>query len=152
MGRQRREFGPEYKDEAVKLVISTDRTGAVVARELGIQASTLGRWVNLQKDRHDGGEPAAERERTGRAGLGPQGTLMSRGGWVERRCLMPTREAAPPTQPTPGTSPNQRSAGHRNKRRRRGPAAPTGKGQHERAEQRRSKTAELDQAVDLPAA
>lgn len=40
MGRQRREFSPEYKDEAVKLVINTGRTVAVVARELGIQEST----------------------------------------------------------------------------------------------------------------
>ena len=64
MGRQRREFSPEYKDEAVKLVINTGRTVAVVARELGIQESTLGRWVNLQKDRHDGGEaPLSETER-----------------------------------------------------------------------------------------
>ena len=64
MGRQRREFGPEYKDEAVKLVINTGRTVAVVARELGIQESTLGRWVNLQKDRRDGGEaPLSETER-----------------------------------------------------------------------------------------
>ena len=64
MGRQRREFGPEYKDEAVKLVINTGRTVAVVARELGIQESTLGRWVNLQKDRHDGGEaPLSETDR-----------------------------------------------------------------------------------------
>ena len=64
MGRQRREFGPEYKDEAVKLVINTGRTVAVVARELGIQESTLGRWVNLQKDRHYGGEaPLSETER-----------------------------------------------------------------------------------------
>ena len=49
MGRQRREFSPEYKDEAVKLVINTGRTVAVVARELGIQESTLGRWVNVFK-------------------------------------------------------------------------------------------------------
>ena len=64
MGRQRREFSPEYKDEAVKLVINTGRTVAVVARELGIQESTLGRWVNLQKGRHDGGEaPLSETER-----------------------------------------------------------------------------------------
>ena len=40
-------FTPEYKDEAVKLVINTGRPVAVVARELGIQESTLGRWVNL---------------------------------------------------------------------------------------------------------
>jgi len=64
MGSQRREFSPEYKDEAVKLVINTGRTVAVVARELGIQESTLGRWVNLQKDRQDGGEaPLSETER-----------------------------------------------------------------------------------------
>ena len=45
MGRQRRGFTPEYKDEAVKLVINTGRPVAVVARELGIQESTLGRWA-----------------------------------------------------------------------------------------------------------
>jgi len=43
MGRQRREFTPEYRDEAVRLVINTGRPVAVVARELGVQESTLGR-------------------------------------------------------------------------------------------------------------
>jgi transposase len=46
MGRTRRGFTPEYKDEAVKLVINTGRTVSTVARELGIQESTLGRWVH----------------------------------------------------------------------------------------------------------
>ncbi len=55
MGRQRRGFTPEYKDEAVKLVINTGRPAAVVARELGIQESTLGRWVNVFKAHQDGG-------------------------------------------------------------------------------------------------
>jgi transposase len=31
----------------VKLMINTGRTVATVARELGIQESTLGRWVRL---------------------------------------------------------------------------------------------------------
>ena len=61
MGRQRREFSPEYKDEAVKVVINTGRTVAVVARELGIQESTLGRWVNVFKERRDVGDGADER-------------------------------------------------------------------------------------------
>ena len=44
-------------------MISTGRTVAVVARELGIQESTLGRLVKLQKDRLDGGEaPLSESE------------------------------------------------------------------------------------------
>ncbi len=46
MGRQRREFTPEYKDEAVRLVINTGRAVATVARELGINEATFGRWVN----------------------------------------------------------------------------------------------------------
>lgn len=42
MGRQRREFTPEYEDEAVKLVISTGRPIATVARELGVKER---RWA-----------------------------------------------------------------------------------------------------------
>ena len=56
MGRQRREFTPGYKDEAVKLVINTGRPVAVVARELGVKEQTLGRWVNLFKSRQDAGD------------------------------------------------------------------------------------------------
>ncbi len=63
MGRQRREFSPEYKDEAVGLVINTGRTVAVVGRELGINEATLGRWVNLHKDRQVAGDtPLSESE------------------------------------------------------------------------------------------
>ena len=59
MGRTRRGFTPEYKDEAVKLVINTGRKVATVARELGIQESTLGRWVHDFRDRaaRGGGRP-----------------------------------------------------------------------------------------------
>lgn len=64
MGRQRREFSPEYKDEAVKLVVNTGRPVAVVARELGISEQTLGRWVHLFKSRQDAGDGAlSESER-----------------------------------------------------------------------------------------
>lgn len=58
MGRQRRAFTPEYKDEAVKLVINTGRPIAVVARELGIVEATLGRWVNTFKAAHDASDGA----------------------------------------------------------------------------------------------
>ena len=67
MGRQRREFRPESKDEAVKWVINTGRPVAVVARELDVQESTLGRWVNLFKSRQDAGDGA--RSETERAEL-----------------------------------------------------------------------------------
>ena len=64
MGSQRREFTPEYKDEAVKLVVNTGRPVATVARELGIKEQTLGRWVNLYKTRQEAGDGAlSETER-----------------------------------------------------------------------------------------
>lgn len=47
MARTRREFTPEYKDEAVKLVINTGRAVSVVARELGIKEASLGLWVTV---------------------------------------------------------------------------------------------------------
>jgi transposase len=65
MGRQRREFTPEYKDEAVRLVVNTGRAVATVARELGVNEATLGRWVNAFKARQDAGDGAlSETERS----------------------------------------------------------------------------------------
>jgi transposase len=56
MARSRREFTPEYKDEAVKLVLTTGRAVATVARELGINEATLGRWVSAFKARNETGQ------------------------------------------------------------------------------------------------
>ena len=57
MGRQRREFSPEYKDEAVKLVIETSRPIAEVAREIRVNEGTLGNWVNKYRVDHADEEP-----------------------------------------------------------------------------------------------
>ncbi|WPX15798.1 transposase [Cryobacterium sp. 10S3] len=56
MARSRREFTPEYKDEAVKLILTTGRAVATVARELGINEATLGRWVSAFKARNETGQ------------------------------------------------------------------------------------------------
>lgn len=45
MARQKRVFSPEFREDAVKLVIDTSRPIAQVARELGIGEGTLGSWV-----------------------------------------------------------------------------------------------------------
>jgi hypothetical protein len=47
---------PEYKDEAVQLVINTGRSVATVAPKLGIRESTLGRWVHDFEGRAAAGE------------------------------------------------------------------------------------------------
>ena len=46
MARSKRTFSPEFRAEAVKLVIDSLRPTAQVARELGIGEATLGNWVN----------------------------------------------------------------------------------------------------------
>lgn len=51
MGRYRK-FTPEYRDQAVHLVIDTGRPIAAVARELGINEGTLGNWVNKYRNEH----------------------------------------------------------------------------------------------------
>ena len=51
MGKYRK-FSPEYRAEAVKMVIETSRPIAEVARDLGINEGTLGNWVTKYRDEH----------------------------------------------------------------------------------------------------
>lgn len=57
LSRPKRNFSPEYREEAVKLVIETSRPIAQVAKELGINEGTLGNWVNAYRREHAGEEP-----------------------------------------------------------------------------------------------
>jgi len=45
MSERSRKYSPQFKAEAVQLVIQTGRPIAEVARELQINESTLGNWV-----------------------------------------------------------------------------------------------------------
>jgi transposase len=53
----RRKFSPEYREEAVKLVLETSRPIVQIARELGLHEGTLGNWVNCYRRDHVGEEP-----------------------------------------------------------------------------------------------
>ena len=55
--RPKKNFSPEYREEAVKMVIETSRPIARVARELGINEGTLGNWVAAYRREHAGEEP-----------------------------------------------------------------------------------------------
>ena len=57
VARKYGKFSPEFRDEAVKLVIERSRPIAQVARELGINEGTLGNWVNQYRRDHAGDEP-----------------------------------------------------------------------------------------------
>jgi len=54
---RRRKFTPEFKDEAVKLVIETSRPIAEVAREIRVNEGTLGNWVSKYRVDHADEEP-----------------------------------------------------------------------------------------------
>ena len=52
MPERRRKFSPEFRDEAVKMGIEGNRSAAAVARELGVNAGTLGNWVARYRQAH----------------------------------------------------------------------------------------------------
>jgi transposase len=51
--RKRNSYAPAYRREAARLVIDTDRSIAVVAREIGVGTQVLGRWVAVERSRMD---------------------------------------------------------------------------------------------------
>lgn len=57
MPESRRSFTPEFKDEAVRMVIETSRPVAEVAREIHVNEGTLGSWVNRYRAEHAADEP-----------------------------------------------------------------------------------------------
>jgi transposase-like protein len=52
MSAERSRYSPEFKDEAVRLVLDSGRPIARVARELKINDGTLGNWVAKFRDEH----------------------------------------------------------------------------------------------------
>ena len=60
VSRAKRVFSPEFREDAVRLVIDSSRPIASVARELQIGEGTLGNWVNVYRRDHVGEEPALD--------------------------------------------------------------------------------------------
>ena len=50
MGR-RSHYPEEFRREAVRLVLTTDKSAAQVARDLGISDKTLGNWVRVEQEK-----------------------------------------------------------------------------------------------------
>ena len=57
MAGKYRKFTPEFRDEAARMVVETSRPIADVARELGINETSLGNWVRAYREEHAGDEP-----------------------------------------------------------------------------------------------
>ncbi|WJK38458.1 IS3 family transposase [Solwaraspora sp. WMMA2056] len=52
MSEQRRRYSPQFKAEAVQMVVETGRPIAAVARDLEVHEATLGNWVNTWRREH----------------------------------------------------------------------------------------------------
>ena len=63
MGETRRKFDRDFREGAVRLVRETGKPIAQVARDLGVNAGTLGSWVNADRTRQDGDGTLSEDER-----------------------------------------------------------------------------------------
>ncbi|HET6208354.1 MAG TPA: IS3 family transposase [Terracidiphilus sp.] len=57
MAGKYRKFSPEFREEAARMVVETSRPIADVARELGINETSLGNWVRAYRQKHVGDEP-----------------------------------------------------------------------------------------------
>ena len=57
MAQMRRRFSPEFKEEAARMVVESGRAIAEVARELGLNETTLGNWVGTYRGEHLDDEP-----------------------------------------------------------------------------------------------
>jgi transposase-like protein len=57
MPEKRRKYSPEFKEEAARMVVESDRPIADVARELGLHEGTLGNWAGKYRREHAGEEP-----------------------------------------------------------------------------------------------
>ena len=57
MAGKYRKFTPEFREEAARMVVETSRPIADVARELGINETTLGNWAKAYREKHAEDEP-----------------------------------------------------------------------------------------------
>src|SRR3712207_5211881 len=57
MPERRRKYTAEFKTEAAKMVVETQRPIAEVAREIHVNEGTLGNWVARYRADHAGEEP-----------------------------------------------------------------------------------------------
>ncbi len=53
-------YKPEFRDEVAKLIVESNRSVAEVAREYGLNETTVGSWVTKYRIAHAADEPPLE--------------------------------------------------------------------------------------------
>ncbi|MGH4027203.1 MAG: transposase [Pseudonocardiaceae bacterium] len=54
MSGRRRQYSPEFREKAARMVVDSSRPIAHVAREIGVHEITLGYWVKAYRAKHPG--------------------------------------------------------------------------------------------------
>ena len=62
MPETRKEYDREFREGAVRIVEETGKSIAAVARDLGVNAGTLGNWVVRAREARDGAEGLSKDE------------------------------------------------------------------------------------------
>jgi transposase len=60
VARKYQKHSPEFREEAARLVVESNRPIVEVAREIGVGETTLGNWVRDYRKAHAGDEPPLE--------------------------------------------------------------------------------------------
>lgn len=60
VNQPRKKFTPEYRREAANLVVESDRPIAYVAKEIGVSAGLLGKWVKNERQRRGSSDRMSE--------------------------------------------------------------------------------------------
>ena len=54
MSAKAKRYSPEFRDEASRMVVESSRAITDVAREIGVNDTTLGYWVKAYQEKHAG--------------------------------------------------------------------------------------------------
>ncbi len=73
MTEKRRQFSPQFKAEAVQMVVGLGRSLAAVARDLEINPGTLGNWVKAWREENSDPATASNDEPCGGGTCGGDG-------------------------------------------------------------------------------
>lgn len=60
--RAKQDYNKEFRQRAVRMAISSDKSTAQVARELGVKVTTLYSWVNKEKDTEKSNDEVSKAE------------------------------------------------------------------------------------------
>lgn len=60
LAKKYEKYKPEFRDEVAKLVVESNRSIAEVAREYGLNETTVGGWVKKYRAAHAADEPPLE--------------------------------------------------------------------------------------------